>query len=851
MDNQPYHLTPEELLFLLGLLDLQPLPETILSDWLTAINIDLLAEQDDLTPAKSLLEKGWIWHADSSWHMDDGLAQSLELIAQATTDAIFHLQAEGSVTSFSYAQYRDRCCRYTLTKDGFSLEPPQAVQDVTKSLLPEDIQPTGKLQFRDELDLPSLFVLIEAGWQTARAGFLEQEDLSFTMEDLISGLDHSLVKPAAQSWLGLELEVDLEKLSLHTVIQDLINQDLLMHLPGGRLRLASKSDPFNLIISDPNLLGLSCSFHNQHTGEVRMASWLFGSGELLKIEAVGEGQYQVNTLFATQIAQEWIENAWSSFSKVEPPSRLPESSSDSPKSRKLGSLSTSKQRPSGFFRFVKGLAATLLSALVIGLLSSTILGLIQGELTVDQLASQMSSGLSALAEDIGFSLSKSGRTNSNQVSQDQDSQGTGLDQDAVSSGESNTSSSEAELQAALAEVSVQEKELAQDGYEDWYALAILQNNSELPLSRLEVEVQIQDSSGEVLYSETGWTRTSLAPGEQTVLDLYLYGWEGGGTDFQLEIIPVKAGLLPDNKTSAIELEDLQILSTGYDNSYVTVLGEMVNPTQDLVTVEVGSLLRSGTGQLAVGRHSSALQSALLPGERVPFSIRFNPPQPIENLSLEENLELFVVGVTARESVREPDIQLSREQQVYVDTSGGFHIAGQVLNGEDGPRRIQLIGAVYDQQGVLVDACSQMVVPRGVPSGSVAYYDLFCWFVLEDLDENPDLRERAFTYDIMVDRLMGIEETDRTAIPLEINDLTVESSDGYVHFSGSLGSAIPEDANDVIVVLNVHDVNSGSLVAVYYAYPDWDTLMFIDGNSLPESIPELTPDYEVSAEAFAY
>ncbi|MEJ2448678.1 MAG: hypothetical protein P8Y37_12165, partial [Anaerolineales bacterium] len=78
MENQSYHLTPEELIFLLGLLEIEPLPETILIDWLASINSDLLSEENSPSPARTLIEKGWIWFADEIWHMDDQLARALE-----------------------------------------------------------------------------------------------------------------------------------------------------------------------------------------------------------------------------------------------------------------------------------------------------------------------------------------------------------------------------------------------------------------------------------------------------------------------------------------------------------------------------------------------------------------------------------------------------------------------------------------------------------------------------------------------------------------------------------------------------------------------------------------------------
>jgi hypothetical protein len=851
MENQPYHLTPEELIFLLGLLEIQPLPGTILADWLTSINYDLLPKGDTPSPARTLIEKGWIWLADQVWHMDDQLARALELTARATTNVIFHLQEEGRVIGRRYAQYQDKCCRYSLAADHFSLDPPQTVQEVTPTLLPEGFQPAGKLQFREELDLASLFVLIEACWQSARAGFLEQEDLSFTMEDLISGLDYSLVEPAAQSWLGLELEVDLEKLPLHTIIQDFINRDLLRHVPGGRLQLTGKSDPFNMIISDPQLLSLACSFHNQQTAELKMASWLLGAGEMLQIELVDQGKNQVSTLFSTQIAGEWIQEAWKVFKNVEPPPAL-DNAPPAPKgSRKIKSPDQGRSRPPRFTRFLTGLAGTVLSALVIGLLSSTIIGMIQGDLEVGQIASELTAGIDSLTKNVGYSDLRPDDASTEEESKSQEGDAGALTAEEQPSDEAVNENSQEELQTALSQVMVQESRLAQDEYEDWYALGILHNEGQLALSAVKLEIQVLDANGTVLYSENGTASAPLLPGKQTSFAIYLYDWEGGKDNLNLQVTVLDAKPFPVDRAVDIKLSKLQILPTGWDDSYVTVLGEMTNPTDQLVTIGVGSLLRDGSGQLAVSQYTNALQDILLPGEQVPFSIRFNPPEPIESLSIEDNLELFVSGTLAESSVRVPDIKLSQEQRAYVDSGGNFHLIGKVLNEEDSPQDILLIGAIYDQEGNVVDACTQQISPRALESGGVIPYDINCWYVLDDLNENPALRELAVSFDVMVKRQIGIIEEEKAAVPLEIRDLSVESGDGYFQVSGSVKSPLPDDIDSAIVVLTVSNAEDGSLVAVYHDYLDFNTLTFGSEYSLPESISELTPDLEVNIQVYAY
>lgn len=853
MNKSPYHITPDELIFLLGLLDIQPRTDSVLADWLSSINSDLLAAQDNLEPARALMEKGWVWFADQVWHMDDELARSLELINQASTRAVFHLQQGETVTAFNYAQFQEECCRYYLAEGHFSLSAPESTQGIEQTLLPDEYQPAGKHKFREELDLPTLFVLIEVCWQSMLGGLDGQADQSFTMEDLIRGLEISLVENSSRPWLGLELEVDLDKLPLHTIVQDLLDRDLLQNLPDGRLRLTAASDSLNLILSDPNLLGLSCLFHNPHTSEIRTASWLFGAEELLQIEGLGEGRYRVSTLFAVEIAREWIQEAWKAFAAVEAPPPLEAAEQRSPASRTLSPQSKGRGKLPIWARLLRGLAGTVLSALIIGLLSSTVIGLIQGELEVNQLTDRFYAGLSTLAGEFGeFNLPLS-EAAAPRAGDALDDQGRAAEDNEPRSGtEDQTApvSSGEEEQTGLPQVRVKESRLAQNGFEDWFALGILKNDSEQPLSKVNFEVQLLDASGGVVYRKTAVTRTMLHPGGQTSFDTNLQGWEGNETDLQLKIIPLSAEILEDYQPVQLQLGNFQLQSerTG---KYAVLVGEMINPTQEMVTAEMSALLRDGDGQLTAGHYIRTLQEILLPGERVPFRFVFYPREPVSSLSFADNLEFFIVGAAAEDSLSLPAVQGSPEPQAYWDTAGRYHLLGRVVNQEEEPQEIILIGSVYDQQGRVIDTCRVLMDPPVLPPGGETHYDMSCWLVLPRLGEDPDIRGQVSRFDVVLDRSWALREGVRPVTDLEVRDLEVETIEGIIRYTGSAAGSVPEDASLVTVVVRLIDRNDGSLAAVHKIVADRETLTFNSRFALPESYPEMTPNLKIETEAYAY
>jgi hypothetical protein len=855
MNKTPYHITPDELLFLLGLLNLEPRKNTVLADWLRSINYDLLTARDNREPARTLMEKGRVWYAEGAWHMDDELARGLELINRASTRAAFHLQEGGTVTGFTYAQFQTECCRYHPMQDHFTLYPPEPTRGIEGTLLPDDYQPAGELKFREEMDLPTLFVLIEACWQSTLGGLDSRSDQSFTMDDLILGLETSLAEDASRPWLGMELEVDLDKLPLHTIVQDLLDRDLLENLPEGRLRLTESARSLDLILGDPSLLGLSSSFQNPHTGGVHSASWLFGAGELLQIEAVGEGRHRVSTLFAVEIAREWIREAWKAYADVEAPPKVEAAEPQPPASRTLSPAPREKAGLPGWARLLRGLAGAVLSALVIGLLSTTVIGLIQGELEVNQITDRLTAGVSSLAGQVGeidLPLGEAEATPAGEPAADQGQAAAGADEPQSGSEEpAAPAGGEAGQQTALPQIRVKESNLAQNGFEQWWALGILKNGSDQAFSKIEVDIQLVDPSGEVVYSKTAATRTMLAPGGQTCFDTHLEGWEGAEDDLELRVTPVSAEILEDYQEADLQLGNVQ-LQQDRTGRKVVLLGEMINPTEQAVSVEMGALLRDGEGQLAAGRYTLTLQNILFPGERFPLRYVFYPREPMDDLSLAENLKFFVVGSALESPPTLPAFELSPEPQAYWDTAGSYHLLGRVVNRSDAPRETKLIASVYDPQGRVIDACTFSATPPVLLPGEGTYYDLHCWQVVPRVDEDPAFRDRTASYEVKVDRGWALRDRVRTVTELEVEDYQIEDiGGGLLQWTGSVAGPVPEDITFIEVDARVIDQDTGRIAAVKYAPVDLETLTFENLFILPEAYPELTPNLEVEVKAYGY
>jgi hypothetical protein len=808
MDRKTYQLTNLELAFLVGLLNLDPHPESVLMDWFSAADVDEMMSTKGSECIDHLLTEGYLTSHGGEWYIDKDLAKIVRFAAEAITDVVIHMHYADQIQMGYFAQAGESMFQYWLDGHKLTMHSPIHIEALADLVFPEMIEVQNHEGLREQMPYSAYILLLEACRGFLDSMILDEINQGFTLEELMEDLSYSTETYGDMGWLGINAAFDLDTIPIHSYIQDLTSRELLHTLEGNRLTLGKKALPLFQAATDPNTYAVACSIHTKGREEAQSGSWLYGNGRLFHVKTVGEGEVEVEQVFSQGVALEWLRNLLVESSKVKPESvgvdlesyeRIPMKKDEAPSSGVLhSSTPIKKTRFSRLVSWALSASISLFSILVIGLVSSLILSILQGDMELKDLLDQIQT---APQQVFAFGGDHRPVEEEGQAAVTHETSPT--EKVIPTMTEELSIPTEAEVfsfEAVRDQLSVEEIQLIEDGYGDWYLIGVLHNAGPSDMGWVKLQVELSDSNGNILHEAEGSTRLPAVAGSESPFDIYLRGLEEVPKDVSINVVPKDA-----KEWSGGELLQLEILNTylrlgGYQSDRVFLLGEMHNPHDQPMRFLVRAFMRDDEGQLLVGTHSSAVQSNLLPGERVPFGIEFYPAEIPDPLRMEDHIQLYLAAY-ALQDFKEPAISLSQFQISYVDINGDFHILGRVLNEETDPRNVILIGGIYDSEGRVVEVCRQWIFPRNLPSEAITTYDLSCWDILIQMDENLDLLQKAQTFDIFVDRQASLDPQEKTAMALKTGDLSVEESEGQLTIAGTILNAT-DSYDEVSVIVTV-------------------------------------------------
>jgi len=801
-------LTAPELVLLMGLLEINPAPSSILAEWLSKMDW----KPSDTTAAglavKTLVHKSMLSAAEGGYAVDSRLNQVLLLAAEAGTDVVVHRRTAAQAQVAYFAQSGDRVFQYLFDGKTVVLYCEKTTADLVRAVLPDAVQVQKHEGFNETFSYPAFLLILEAGWKFFEDLALTEAGEGFSVDELLASLKLSLENEASPAWLGFDASVDLDALPVHSIVQDLIERGLFRSGPENRLKIGLKAAPLLRIISDPGLYTAACSFANTSQEMVRAASWYCGGGGLLQVELRDDGALEVKELFNAEVAREWLNQAAGQFAQIPVPTaqsrraywdkQLAERKlSEIPAGRlAAGRAGKTQTRRPAFVGCLLTITGSLLSALVIGLLSTTILGMLQGKITLQDISSQLFSWRQGSAP-----AEISSEAEGDQAAEESEA------------GAADVSAAEAVIpgideSVVIAALTVEDSRVTTDRFGYLTLVGLLHNGGDFDVRYASIKVTLTENS-EVIFEDYAYTRVPIRAGETGPFELYLWGLKSYPKTSEVQMEIVEAAAWPVDTVLDVQLSGVYSTLAGWDNNMLMVLGEISNPYEQPVSVRLSGLLRDNSGNLLAVPDGWAFQEILLPEERAPFSLRFAPGEGSFDPQ-NPDLEIFFGAVINETFAAEPAISLSQNQLAYVDGSGDFHLVGQVLNEESGPHDVSIIAAVYDADGQVVDVCDQRLVPEGLPSGSITAYDIRCWDRVTNLQENDALRAQVQTFDLMVDRSYALQESDRTAQLLDVGKYTVNIYDSTIEVQGLLTPAAG-DFEVVSVVVNVRDTASNMLV----------------------------------------
>ena len=361
--------------------------------------------------------------------------------------------------------------------------------------------------------------------------------------------------------------------------------------------------------------------------------------------------------------------------------------------------------------------------------------------------------------------------------------------------------------------------LYEDDYGDLIVCGLLLNNLDMAVDYIDLDVTVYDAAGNSIYQDTTYT------------DLVMLA-SGAESPFSLDTYEE----LPDASYAEVVVSDYwdntydEAVEVVIDNSHVVVddfmgtyiIGEVYNPNDFPVYLSgltVAVFWDDGTMK------SDAINGALLnylpAGVYAPFRIELWDVG--EEIYDADAYQMFYYDARKTDPV-DYNITLNGDPWLYVDYYDGFHMAGEIGNEDEVQLQPYLVGALYDENGMIIDA-AEIGIPYPVVPGYLAPFDFTYW---GPMDLDPAYFDEIGTYEIFVD-YYSTWTSSYEVVDLENFTFTSELQDDGIYVSGTVINDLGVEISSPVVVSYVIDLETDLVFATNYTWI-WDDLA--DGAEVP-------------------
>jgi len=346
-----------------------------------------------------------------------------------------------------------------------------------------------------------------------------------------------------------------------------------------------------------------------------------------------------------------------------------------------------------------------------------------------------------------------------------------------------------------------------DDSNNWVVVGLMRNDTDTAVSNIEVDVQLLDSSGNILYTNSAYTGLySLAPGETSPFVMYSDQAVPGA---ETAVATIESNETASFTRSTIDYQGISLIADDYNDIYLS--GEVVNISSSPVSVRsLAAGIFDDSGALVTSNLAFPWVSYLAPGDVAPFSVLMEAPVGQAGALLTHYTLYADAQITSAAAAY--DLPVSEEHSDFQDTSGQFHLAGELTNNSDQTLTVNLIAGIYDSDGNVVDAAS-FFTPIGVPPGIIIPYEFSSW---GPMNYATGAYDRAARYQIFYDwdYIFTSDPVYTLSIPSEQN--TADSAG--LNFSGSVLNDSGYALSTVIVYIGIYEQATGQIVAAAFTSP---------------------------------
>jgi len=386
----------------------------------------------------------------------------------------------------------------------------------------------------------------------------------------------------------------------------------------------------------------------------------------------------------------------------------------------------------------------------------------------------------------------------------------------------------------------------QDAYDGYHVVGLVKNNSNWPVSAVELTLEARNADGVSLLKDNNDAAVdttifyprllNLFPGESTPFD-YSFDIEND----TLASIHVTATNSYAAKTTRVEASVVktEFLNAGSGEYFIT--GEVVNNSSTPMYLnDMAGAVLDDSGNVVANDWSFSHSYFLAPAgdeggmDRTPFLISLSGPDDSDY----KDFQVFLDAVVADEMViPDLDIQLTN---AYFDEYNDFHVVGTVENRGLETYAPDLVTGLYDVSGVVLDVSSVgsafFIEPGKTVPFDAHYFSIVGW--------NDDTAIRVDNYTVQMDPDWTIAAVINEVVSLNTVNLTESVNGNTWEFSGEVTNDSTRELGRFNLMIAAYDGDTLVAIGESTCFPQ-------DGGYAPGDVESfnitiyLSPDMDAS------
>lgn len=351
----------------------------------------------------------------------------------------------------------------------------------------------------------------------------------------------------------------------------------------------------------------------------------------------------------------------------------------------------------------------------------------------------------------------------------------------------------------------------------FHVVGELLNNSDVPLTSVELFVEIHDANGaSLLRDENGSVAPNLTfypmlytigAGETSPF-LYYFDATTGGTPATYNVT-VSTFTAADTKRGDLKVENVQMVDDG--SGYYYLSGELVNLSNQWVHIYglAGGVLDDSNTVLSADwttTYTTLLPPAGNSGDRdrTPFVVSI--PVPSGNVTQWKTWWDAEIAT----DVTDYDVRVEVTNS-YFDAYRSVHLVGFVTNHADQPLHSMVVAGLYAEDGTCLDA-NYAFLPIALQPGKSVPFDVSYF---GNVNYNDGQAALVSTYTVQIDP-WNTYPPFQPSVDLTGSGETVQKDSGTWTVSGNFTNSSTKNVNGVMAVVMVYDAQN-NLVAVGFNY----------------------------------